>query len=142
MTTTPYIKVILNSEAEILDFHCNLFDTEYAPEEVIGKNWFDVFVDESDEKQNIKLFQKLFDGREEEWQTFNNDIVCKKDQHKLMDFHNQVFHKDGVKYINCVGIEHFTNQNNSTFKYLNSAGIEHFVDQGNTLFTVAEELTE
>jgi len=142
MITTPYVKFILNSEAEIVDFECHISEVKYTPEEVIGKNWFDVFIHESDKKQVMKVFQELFDGKEKEWETFKNDIICKNDQHKLIDFHNQVFERDGVKYINSVGIEHAGSQDNESFKYLSSNGIKTFVDQNNKLLKLAEELAE
>ena len=142
MITTPYVKVILNSEAEIVDFECELSELKYSPEEVIGKNWFDVFIDEVDKKQVMKVFQELFDGKEKEWETFENNIVCKNNQHKLIDFHNQIFERDDVKYINSIGIEHVASQDNVSFKYLSSDGIKTFVNQDNRLLKIAEELAE
>ena len=142
MITTPYVKFILNSEAEIVDFECHLSEVKYTHEEVVGKNWFDVFIDEADKQHVMKIYQDLFDGKEKEWETFQNDIVCKNNQHKTIDFHNQIFERGGVKYLNSVGIEHAGSEDNESFKYLSSNGIKTFVDQDNKLFKIAKELAE
>ncbi len=104
---TPHLKVILDEEATIIVFECDLFEGKYMPEEVIGKNWFETFIDAQDREKMKSVFKQFIHGQGKEWQTFENDIVCKSGRYKLLDFNNQLFEKDGVQYVNSIGIEHF-----------------------------------
>jgi len=106
----PYLKVILDSDATILRFECQLFDCHYSDKEIIGKNWFDLFIDTQDKEAVMKVFKGLFYGDEQSWKSYKNDIICKSGQYRLLDFHNQIFEKDGVRYLNSIAIEHFVNQ--------------------------------
>lgn len=109
MKELPYLKVILDSQANIVDLRCDLDFESFDAEEVIGKNWFDLFIETEDRDKVRKVFEGLFNGEETQWQSFKNDIKCRFGHYKLMDFHNQIFERDGVKYINSVGIEHYMN---------------------------------
>lgn len=142
MDITSYIKVVLNANTDIVAIDCDLIDIKYLAKELIGKNWFDTFIARKEQDHLRKVFQDLLDGKEDMSQTFNNDILCKDGRYKYMDFHHQVFEKDGVKYLNLVGVEHFVNQNNTSFKYLGSVGIGHFVSDDNVLLMKAREHAE
>lgn len=107
MIKTPNMNVILDAEGKIVEFHCDLADVEYTKEELLGKNWFDVFFEEPDDKAKaLKIFTSLLGSEEGRWETCENDISCKNDDHKFMIFHNQLITVDGEPHIRCIGIEY------------------------------------
>lgn len=106
MVKTPNMNVILDEEGTIVDFHCDLIDVEYTESELLGKNWFEIFIDVADKEKAKTIFLRLLLAQEGEWATCENDISCKNSDHKFMIFHNQLLYIDGKKYIKCVGIEY------------------------------------
>lgn len=106
MVKTPNMNVILNEQGTIVDFHCDLLDTEYSRDELLGKNWFDIFIDAQDKEKVVVIFRRLLLAEEGEWATCENDISCKNSDHKFMIFHNQLIFIDGERFIKCVGIEY------------------------------------
>jgi len=107
MIKTPNMNVILDEEGRIVDFHCDLNDVEYIHDELLGKNWFDIFFDDvQDKAKAMKIFNGLLLAEEGRWETCENDISCKNSDHKFMIFHNQLITIDGVKHIRCIGIEY------------------------------------
>ncbi|WP_281950292.1 PAS domain S-box protein [Nitrosophilus kaiyonis] len=101
-----YIKVVLDENGNIVDFFSNLDNTKYKKEEVIGKNWFDIFIDPINKEKIFKVFKEIISGNEKDYETYNNDIKCKDGTHKFIDFYNKLIIKDGKKYTFSVGMEH------------------------------------
>lgn len=107
MIKTPNMNVILDEEGKIIDFHCDLVDVEYTQDELLGKNWFDIFFKDAKDKEKAKkIFTGLLGAEEGRWETCENDISCKSSHHKFMIFHNQLISIDGVRHIRCIGIEY------------------------------------
>ena len=104
-----YLKVLISKEAIIIKLECTLRDVKYDPSNVIGINWFDVFIEDGDKETVSKVFNDLFNDKTEEWKTFENDIRCMDGSHKLMDFTNEIVTVDGIKYLSSFGIEHLDN---------------------------------
>ncbi len=99
--------VILDENGNIVDFYCNFDNLTYNKEEVIGKNWFDTFIDPVDKEKIWSVFTQILQGHDKEYETYKNDIVCKDGSHRLIDFYNRLVTKDGKKYTFSVGMEHF-----------------------------------
>ena len=49
--------VILNEKGEIVDFYNTIDGIGWDEKEVIGKNWFDIFIDPVDKEKIFKVFQ-------------------------------------------------------------------------------------
>ena len=104
------IKVVLDEEATIIDFECNLLNViSYDKDEVIGKNWFNEFISDSDMDKVKKVFKEMFESRsDEKWHTFKNDIRCKDNQHYLIDFKNHFEMIDGKMLLVSIGKNHMS----------------------------------
>ncbi len=107
MENKQFIKAVLDENAIIQDFECTLNIDCYDRKDVIGKNWFDVFIDSSDYEHVMVVFKSLFEKDEKKWETYANDIKCKDAKHILIDFKNIIEIKDGQKHIVTVGTEHY-----------------------------------
>ncbi len=65
---------------------CNVLD--YKEEEIIGKNWFDLCVPERDRKERKDTFAKVMAGEEEEVEDYENIIVTKSGEERIIAWHN------------------------------------------------------
>ena len=106
MSTLAYLMVILNEKGEIVDFYNTIEGIGWDEAEVIGKNWFDIFIDPKDKKKIFTVFKEIIAGNEATYNTYKNDILCKNGTHKLIDFYNRLIDKEDSKYTFSVGIEH------------------------------------
>ena len=102
--------VILDENATIVDYIDENSILGYNKDDVMGRNWFETFIANSDHDKVMKVFKGLFDGEEQEWESYNNDVTTKSGNHIFIDFKNKIFtDKSGNKMIRSVGIEHFLN---------------------------------
>lgn len=99
------MNVVLDKDAIIVRFACTLVDTNINPEDMIGKNWFDEFIESSDTEEVMKVFNGLFDNKLKEWKSYKNDIKI-NNKHRLMDFENTIMVKGNTKLLSFVGTEH------------------------------------
>ena len=108
MKTNPhYLKVVLDKNAIIVEFECTLRDAYVtSTNDVIGKNWFDTFIDTNDKENVLKIFNELLDNQTEKWETYRNDVHCLNGSHRYIDFINEVITKDGKRFISSYGVEH------------------------------------
>jgi len=60
----------------------------YKEEEIIGKNWFDLCVPERDKKERKDTFAKVMAGEEEEVEDYENIIVTKSGEERIIAWHN------------------------------------------------------
>jgi len=105
-----YLKVILDRDATIVEFECTLRDIKSDFSDVIGKNWFDTFIESSDKETVLKVFTDLLNNNNiEQLNTYENDIKCADGHHKLIDFHNETITKNSEKFISSFGVEHIDN---------------------------------
>lgn len=110
MDSGYYIKVKLDEDGTILEFDSSFENLVYDERDVVGKNWFDVFIDESDKQKLKDVFKAIIEGDETKWKFYNNDIRCLDGSHKYMDFTNSVSIENGKKIVESIGVEHFENQ--------------------------------
>lgn len=107
MKNKQYIKGVLDENAIIKEFESTLKVECHNSSGVIGKNWFDVFIDSRDHEKVMGVFKSLFDKDEKKWETYANDIKCKNGTHILIDFKNSIEIIDGKRYISFIGTEHY-----------------------------------
>lgn len=111
-TSEHYIKVVLDKDATIVDFECTLREAKIKDMgTVIGKNWFETFIEDSDKENVLKVFTELFNNEPNKWHTYENDIKCMDGRYRLIDFENEIIIKDNIKLLHCFGIEHMDNKN-------------------------------
>ena len=60
----------------------------YPEEEIMGKNWFDLCVPESDRKERKDIFQKVMAGELDEAEDYENLIVTKSGEERIIAWHN------------------------------------------------------
>lgn len=105
-----YLNVILNQNGIILSFESTIEELEYAQDEVLGKNWFDIFIEPTDRNEMFQLFIECFYSDkflEKKLELHTNDVRTKNGHHKLIDFENEmVLSHTGEKFIFVKGIEH------------------------------------
>ncbi len=65
---------------------CDVLD--YKEDEIIGKNWFDLCVPERFKKERKETFQKVLDGKEEEVEDYENIILTKSGEERIIAWHN------------------------------------------------------
>jgi len=111
MKTNPhFLKVLLDKNATIIEFECTLRETEItSTDDIIGKNWFDTFIDAGDKENVLRTFNELLNNQTAKWETYKNDICCLNGSHKYIDFINEVITKDDEKFISSYGVENMDN---------------------------------
>jgi PAS domain S-box-containing protein len=60
----------------------------YTEEEIMGKNWFDLCVPERDRKERKDTFKKVMAGEVEETEDYENSIITKSGEEKIIAWHN------------------------------------------------------
>ena len=104
------LNVVLNQNGIILSFESTIEELEYAQDEVLGKNWFDIFIEPTNRNMMFQLFIESFYGDnflDKNIQLYTHDVVTKNAHHKLIDFENEmVLSHTGEKFIFVKGIEH------------------------------------
>jgi len=109
-----YIAVALDENGNILDFDSTIEELEYEEGEVIGKNWFDIFIKPDNQLEVIKLFKENFYSED----LFNTnlwkhltEIKTRDGHHKLIDFENSILiYENGKKALYSKGVEYCTNE--------------------------------
>ncbi len=65
---------------------CNVLG--YKEEEIIGKNWFDLCVPENVREERKLTFNRVMAGEEEEVEDYENIIVAKSGEERIIAWHN------------------------------------------------------
>ncbi|MCK4759317.1 MAG: PAS domain S-box protein, partial [Candidatus Aminicenantes bacterium] len=60
----------------------------YTEEEIIDKNWFDLCVSESDREERKDTFKKVMAGKIEEVEDYENSIITKSGEERIIAWHN------------------------------------------------------
>jgi hypothetical protein len=71
----------------------------YAEHEIIGKNWFDNFIPERLRKQVKTVNKKIRAGQAEELECYENPVLTKRGQEKLIAWHNTILCDEDKKTI-------------------------------------------
>jgi PAS domain S-box-containing protein len=62
----------------------------YKEEEIIGKNWFELFIPEKDKNQVKRAFEKILAGEIELVEYYENPILTKDGKERIIEWHNTV----------------------------------------------------
>jgi PAS domain S-box-containing protein len=60
----------------------------YEEDEIIGKNWFDLCVPEDVREERKKIFNKVMAGKQEEVEDYENIIITKSGEERIIAWHN------------------------------------------------------
>jgi len=95
MSNQEIFKVSLDAGAIIVEFNEDASNISgYLKNEVINKNWFEIFIPDSDMLEVLKVFSDLFYGSNSHWE-YTNDIKCKDGTTKTIKWTNHiVFNKN------------------------------------------------
>lgn len=87
--------VILNRKGEVVLINKTGLDIlECKQEDVLGKNWFDNFVPSEARKQVKEVFGKVVAGQDKLAEFFENEIITRTGQRKIISWHNSVIRKN------------------------------------------------
>jgi PAS domain S-box-containing protein len=81
--------VALNSKGEVILINrkgCEIMG--YRQSEILGKNWFDHFLPKKDMARAKSVFRRLLRGRNEDTEYYENAILTKKGEQRLISWHN------------------------------------------------------
>jgi len=94
MQNKDFFSVSLDSGALVLDFNEKAsLSSGYSKDVVIGKNWFELFIPDSDLVEVLQVFSNLFHGDTTDWE-YVNDITCKDKSTKTMKWTNSIIRDD------------------------------------------------
>lgn len=94
MINQDVFSVSLDAGAIIIDFSETASKISgYTKTEVIGKNWFEIFIPESDLVEMLKVFTDLFHGSNQHWE-YTNIITCKDGSSKKIKWINNILKDD------------------------------------------------
>jgi len=89
------ILVVLNREGNITLLNKKGYEILYYEEgELIGKNWFDVCIPEEDRKELKNVFKALINGDVEPFEYYNNPIITKRGDIRMISWHNALLYDD------------------------------------------------
>jgi two-component system NtrC family sensor kinase len=66
----------------------------YTEEEIIGKNWFDLCVPEKAREKRKELFRAVMAGEEEEGVDYENTIITKSGEERIIAWHNTTLYDE------------------------------------------------
>jgi PAS domain S-box-containing protein len=89
LNNTQTITGCLDRQGDILIFEDQAALSGYLSHEVIGKNWFDIFIPVQDRKEIRQVFSSLLEGLEPHW-TYDNCIIDKEGQELFLHFENNL----------------------------------------------------
>lgn len=94
MSNKNIFTVSLDAGAIILDFDDTSSNISgYTKKEVLGKNWFEIFIPDSNLVEVLEVFSDLFHGQNTHWE-FTNNIRCKDGSTKTIKWVNNIIKDD------------------------------------------------
>ncbi|AFG35232.1 diguanylate cyclase [Fervidobacterium pennivorans subsp. shakshaketiis] len=95
----PVFFVVLNEKGKIAYVNnWTLEKTGYSLVEVLGKNWFDIFIPEDIKSTVKRVFDDIMNGRVEPRKTFENDIITKDGKTITVLWQNKLLTKNGKPF--------------------------------------------
>ncbi|NOR44663.1 MAG: PAS domain S-box protein [Candidatus Delongbacteria bacterium] len=149
INTAGVIILSLDLEANILSF--NKFSeefTDYKIDEVIGQNWFELFIPKRDQNKIPGVF---FDVLKEmgKYSNYENPILCKDGSEKIISWNNSLIYdeENHISGMLCIGIDVTEQRKTENELYLseekfrtliqNNEEIIYMIDK-NGIFTLSE----
>lgn len=118
----PYMVVVLNSSGTITLVNqktCSIMG--YSSDELIGKNWFEMCVPAEIQEQVYGAFRQIIKGELKPVEFYENPVVTKDGQLKLISWHNTVLTDDSGTIIGTISSgEDITKQKQMEIELLKS----------------------
>lgn len=97
------VTVVLNSKGEIdLLNRAGLELLGYVKEEVLGRNWFELAIPEEQKSSVKEVFKQLMAGGEEEVRHYENEVLTKNNERRLISWQNSVLRGESGEVVACV----------------------------------------
>lgn len=71
----------------------------YREEEIVGRNWFDNFIPYHDRKLVKRVFSQIIKGGPEGDESFENAVLCKKGDERLISWRNTYINDDNGEFL-------------------------------------------
>lgn len=104
MSNVTLISVMLDENGNII--FCNNFLlklTGYSHDELINKNWFDIFIKEDIREQVFQIYKKLMSG-DPVPQNYENEILTKSGETLIIDWNNTALYDYNKKIVGTASI--------------------------------------
>ncbi|MBF0529622.1 MAG: PAS domain S-box protein [Deltaproteobacteria bacterium] len=101
--TAGVMLVVLDRAGRII--HINLKGKQilgYSDEEIVGRNWFDVCLPSEIRTEIRNLFDKFFSGNIEPLEYYENPIITKTGEKRIVAFHNSYLRYDNHKIVEII----------------------------------------
>ncbi|MBT3385832.1 MAG: PAS domain S-box protein [Prolixibacteraceae bacterium] len=101
--TAGVVMIVLNSKGNILQINqrgCEVLG--YSKNEIIGKNWIDNFIPEIQRIEIKEFFEKSITGKVKSIESYENFIVNKKGELRLIAWNNKLLKNDKQKIIGAL----------------------------------------
>jgi len=102
-----YINVLLNTKGIIFEIETNIETILFNKNDIIGKDWFDTFVDIPDRIKTIEFFQNIIETKSKKSKVFSYDIKSHHGNHEYIDFQYEIYEKNGETYVLLFGKTHY-----------------------------------
>jgi len=97
------ILLAMNADQEVILMNkkgCGVLG--YSHEEIIGKNWFDNFLPERLREEVVEVYNKLVAGEVEPVEDYENPVLIKSGEERLIAWHNVVLYDEQGKFMYTV----------------------------------------
>ncbi|MEW6382227.1 MAG: PAS domain S-box protein [bacterium] len=71
----------------------------YAEEDILGRNWFDTFIPERMRGEVLAVFEKIKSGKIEPVEYFENPVLTRSGEERIISWHNTVLRDEAGKII-------------------------------------------
>ena len=90
MEKNDVIYLTLDVKATITEFKGQAFAISgYEATEVLGKNWFEVFIPDADQEEMLRVFESFLNGNIAFWE-YENELRCKDGTLRLIQWKNSL----------------------------------------------------
>ena len=87
--------VVINADQQVVQINkkgCEILG--YGEKEIIGRNWFDTFLRRKDQRKTKKVYKQLMAGEAELAEYYENSVVTKGGEERLIAWHNTILTDD------------------------------------------------
>lgn len=141
MKNVKLLSVMINSNGDIL--FCNSFLlslTGYSQDEVLGKNWFDLFIDKNKVEKLKSVFTGIINGDEFTY-NYENEIITKTGEKLLISWNNTILRDADQNIIGTASLgENITERKKAELQLLEKT--EEIAAQNEEYLQINEELNQ